>query len=279
MNKYLITSFVAGTVFLAGPATTFAAGAKTEAKAVTNVKAAPASDVTEEELLNVIENSASSPMMDGRVGGMIAPYFGNGVVVDASVTKEVTPDFIALNVYCDSGKMASRETAKDAMNQIYNDIKAAVGADGRVRRQGSVTVYPYYGETGTDSGSFTANLSMMIRILKPAATQRISDIVEEKGCSPNWDVRLVDSQTYEMDVLDDLTSRLNKRKQVFEKLLGKKLTTVSSVSLSTWVDGYSSYDPETNKAEATTTLSVSFDLGARTTIPTTRSSTRATPKG
>lgn len=262
-TRYWIVSMAAGSAaLLAGPATTFAASAAADA------------ELTEEALIDVIESDAANPaMIDGRGGGgygIVAPYM-NGVQVDASVTKEVTPDFIALNAYCDSGKRSNREDAKAALDQVFTDIKNAVGSDGRVRKQGGVSVYPFYGQNGEDTGSYTGSMSIFIRIVNPSAAQRISDYVENKGCGVNWDVRLVDTQSFEMDNLDELMTRLEKRKQVFEKLLGKKLNTVSSAAINTWADGYSSYDPTTNKVDATTTLSVSYSLSGRTTVtPTTR---------
>lgn len=271
MTSKWIASLVAGTVLL-GPASAFAA---TDAAATTKTT----SDVSEEEILEVIDESSSNPvMMDGRGGGMIMPPYGmGGVQVDATITKEITPDFLAINAYCDAGKQSNRDTAKDTLEKIYQDIKAGVGKDGRVRKQGAVSIYPYYGPMGEDTSSFSANLSIFIRITNPAAAQRIADLVESKGCGLNWDVRLVDTQEFELGIIDDLTTRLNKRKKVFEKLLGKKLTRVVSASLYTWVDGYTTYDPETNKADATTTLSVSFDLGGRATLPSTTKRTRTAP--
>lgn len=268
MNRFrLLSSLITGTLALA-PVSVFAGGVPAAVE--------PADADEQEAIMEAID---AAPAVDGRGGAMsiIPPYYGGGgVMVDASVTKEVTPDFVALNAYCDLGKQPSRESAKAESDRIFNSIKNTVGTDGRVRRMGSVSVYPYYGVNGEDTGSFSANISLFIRIVKPSAALRISDAVEKEGCSPGWDVRLQDPQSFEMDVLDELATRINKRKAVFEKLLGKKLNQVISASLSTWADGYSTYDPETNKVDATTTLSISFDVSGRTTI---LPSTRATPKG
>ncbi len=264
-----IAAMAAGSVILMGPATTFAATA----------------DISEEEVKEALDESLNMPIIDGMGGGyMPSPYQQGGVMVDASITKEVTPDYVAINAYCDIGKKATREQAREAAKKAdaqayeaftYAEIKAAVGTDGRVRKMGGISVYPYYNPTGEESGSFTSNLSVFVRFVNMSAVQRVTTVIEDKGCSVNWDVRLVDMQSFELSVLDDLSTRLNKRKAVFEKLLGKKLTTITSASLSTWVDGYSSYDPETNKADATTTLNITFNLGKATTpaasTPTTRS--------
>jgi uncharacterized protein YggE len=258
----LFASIAAGAIMLS-PVATFAADAAV-------------SDISEEDILEVID---TMPANEGRGGGAMSimpPYYGGGIAVDASITKEVKPDFVALNAYCDIGMQSSREAAKMAADKMFTSVKNAVGADGRVRRTGGVSVYPYYDPMGKESSSFTANLSLFIRITKATAAERAMDAVEQAGCSGSWDVRLTDPQSFEMDVLDDLVKRLNKRKAVFEKLLGKKLNRVVSASLNTWADGYSSYDPETNTVDATTTLSISFDAAGRTPA-TTR--TRAMPKG
>jgi|GEM_PF-2387078 len=280
-TKYWIVSLAAGSALLTGPAVSFAASAK-EAPVKEPIMTEDA--VTGEELLDVLDSAVTNPapmMQDGRGGGgygSIYPGAYGGVTVDASVTKEVTPDFVSMNAYCDVARGDNREQTRVSLQELYNEIKTAVGADGRVRKSGSFSIYPVTDSTGKEAGTYTGNLSIFIRILNVKAAQRIADLIENKNCSVSWDVRLVDTQEFELDVLDSLAARLNKRKTVFEKLLGKKLALVSSASLSTWADGYSTYDPETNKVDATTTLSVTFDLGGRTTLPTTRK-TRLAPKG
>ena len=103
-----------------------------------------------------------------------------------------------------------------------------------------------------------------IRVLAVApgsveAASAIQAIHERNG---DWPA-LVGALKKKSDILLDL----NERKQLFEKLLGKKLVTVQSASLNTYIDGYSSYDPDTNTADAVTSLNVVFDLGGRTSLP------------
>jgi len=237
---------------------------------------ATADVVSEQEVLQVLDEKS---VTTDRGGAMYYPSpYGGGISVDASVTKEVTPDFVAVNGYCEVTGLDSREDVRAELTKIYNDIKADVGTDGRVRRTGSPSVFPYYDSyTGTPTSKMSGSVSVFIRVVRTDTAQKIADILDEHGCSPNWDVRLVNTEDYEMGVLDDLIAKVNKRKLVFEKLLSKKLTNVTGASLSTWVDGWSSYDPETNKADATTTLSIMFDVGTKASISnpaTTRKATR-----
>ena len=270
MKSSRISSLLLTGILLLGPLPALAGGRPTPV-----VLPATASDAVTEDILNVLETDttepAAMPTVDGRGGGggvgMIYPSAG-GIQVEASVTREVTPDFVALNVYCEIVRKDNRQQIVDAMNQLYTDIKNAVGKDGRVRRSGGVSVFPYYDATGQASSQLSGNMNLFIKFTNTDATGRIYDYIESKGCTPNWDVRLVDTLSFESKILDQLVSRLNKRKSIFEKLLGKRLTRVLSASLNTWVDGYATYDPDTNKADATATLSVTFDPGTRATIPT-----------
>lgn len=234
--------------------------------------AATTDAVSAEQVMQVLEEKA--PADAGRGGGIAAesmyypgPY-GGGISVDASVTKEVTPDFVAVNGYCEVTGLDSRDDVRVQLAKLFTAIKADVGSDGRVRRTGSPSIYPYYDAyAGTPTSKMSGSLSVFIRVVRSESAQKIADILDKNGCSPNWDVRLLNTEDYEMNVLDDLIARVNKRKKVFEKLLGKKLTNVSGASLSTWVDGWSTYDPETNKADATTTLSITFDASRSRVTP------------
>lgn len=245
------------------------------------VVAAGANAALKEDVLNSIEKTQTEPavavpspdrMQSGGGGTMDSksliypgPY-GGGITVDASITKEVKPDFVAINAYCDSGKKTTREEARTALQKVFLAIKATAGKDAKVRRA-SVGVSPYYDPSGGPTEGFMSSMNVLVRLVNVSAAQKLSDAIEDLGCSVNWDVRLQDPQDYELSIVDTLLSKLETRKKVFEKLLGKKLTKVSGASLYTWLDGYSSYDPETNMAEATTTLSVTFDTGTRTTLP------------
>lgn len=267
MHKYRSLAAAAATgVALLVPALTFAADAAA---------------VTEEDVMNAITPIMSEGKGGGYEAGSIWPGpMGGGVTVDSSYTKEVTPDFIAINAYCEVTGESSRQIVREKLNQMYLDIKASVGSDGRVRKSGMGGVYPYYDPaTGSSTDKFSGSLSIFIRVVNQNATQRLSDLVETKGCTPNWDVRLQDTQSYELANLDMLIKRLNDRKVVFEKLLGRKLTKVIGASLYTYVDGYGTYDPETNKVDATTTLSVTFDIGTRASITAPATKSSVTPRG
>ncbi len=270
--KRSLSLLALGAMSLSFPLSTLAASAS----AVTSVKTD--TPVSTEDILNAMDPTVTAPAtapmaVDGKGGGMMNSIYypgptNGGVQVTADITKSVTPDYVSINAYCEIGKSPSRQVVRDSLNQLYTDIKNFVGKDGRVRKTGPVTAYPFYDSTGVTTDSFNGTLNILVRILSRSRAQAISDYIEEKNCSVNWDVRLVNTQAHELSILDELATQLNARKAVFEKLLQKRLTLISGATLSTWVDSYGTYDPELNTVDATSSLSVTFDLGGRATLPT-----------
>jgi hypothetical protein len=217
--------------------------------------------VSESEILDALPSEDMKMMGGGGYGGGIMPPMpGMGITVDATITKEVTPDFVALTGYCESPVQGTRAEVQTALTKLYNDIKTAVGTNGKVRKNGGISIYPWYNPTnGMQSDKMTGTLNIMVRLSTTSVGEKVASTIEDKGCSVSWDVRLQDAYDHELSVLDQLIARLNKRKKIYEKLLRKKLNTIQSAYFSTWADGYSTYDPETNTVEATTTLSVTFE--------------------
>jgi hypothetical protein len=197
------------------------------------------------------------------------PYYGGGISVDVSTTKTVTPDTLSISGWCDAGVNGSRASVRDALKKQFDDIKAKIGADGKVRRTGGYSITPYYDSmTGmAKADTFMGNLNLWVDVVNFSASDRIAEVLEDAGCSVSWNVAVDDPQEVEYSVLDNLISRLNRRKEVFEKLLKTKLNDdqIVGASLSSWIDSWSSYDPDSNTATATITLSVIFsnDKAAR----------------
>jgi hypothetical protein len=211
------------------------------------------------------------PPDKGLGGGGFYPTSsqGGGINVDVSVTREITPDFVSINGWCDVGNRGSRAETKQALQTLFEQIRLLVGTDGKVRKNGSFSISPLFEtpQPASTPTSFQGSLNVFVRFTNIRAGKRVSEGMEDLGCSVGWDVRLLDSQDHELDVLEVLVKKLNIRKTLFEKLVGRKLERITSASLVTFVDGYSTYDPESNTAEATTTLSVTFDLGTRAVLP------------
>lgn len=202
----------------------------------------------------------------GPAGSSMAPLPGSpggSVTIDVSVMREVAPDYVTMTAYCETGPLTSRAEVKSAIASITQALRAAAGTDAKVRRGGGLNVMPYF-ENGAATGKFAGNVQFIVRFSNIAASARLAAAAEDQSCGVNWDARMQDTQAYELSLIDELKSKLEKRKIVFEKLLGERLGDMTSVSMYTSMDGWN-YDPETQKADATTTLSVTYGAGMNAT--------------
>lgn len=247
--------FLASLGFLV-PAFAHAADAKME------LEVDESADVQIEDVLNGMTGGDAKMMAPGMSIAPYPPMGGSMVTVDVSYVQEVKPDLLNVTAYCSLPVPTTQQAAREELNALYQKIKAEVGTDGRVRKSGGATYYPYFDPVSgiTKPDQYTGNLNITIRVLKNSSVERITELLESKNCSTSFDARLLNTQDIEMNALDELSDRLNKRKTVFEKLLGKKLKNISGLYLSTWADGWGTYDSETGTVEATTTLSVTYEL-------------------
>lgn len=201
--------------------------------------------------------------------------YGN-FMVDAIVMHDAAPDLINFNVTCEVQNPLSRQDIREELARKQQEIQSLVGTNGQVRRSGSPTVYPYYdGMPMAEDGArdakmasprFTGNYALVVRNVKKDAANRLSDGIEDIGCGVSWDVRLLRTASYARTHRAELMEQIIEKKAVFEELLGKKLTTVSSMSIWTSVDygyygGVGALDPETLMIPATTTLNMTFEFG------------------
>ncbi len=220
------------------------------------------------------------------VGAMMLPSVALGaefdaaemgsMTIDANVSHTITPDSIALNVNCSSTVSLQLPELRKNFQQMISEIRTGVGTNGTVRRNGTASYYPGYDPSGQTLSTpiFSGNFALRIVNIKPEGATAISNLIEDKGCTATWDARIRYSGKYAKELKDELFEQINDKKEFMENLLGKKLTKVSTVTLSTSLDagyagspygmGYgttSNYDPDSNTVEAITSLSITYDFG------------------
>lgn len=191
------------------------------------------------------------------------------VSVDATVYHLATPDIVNMNVSCEAPAPGSKAEVRAAFRDITQRVVSVAGSDAAVRRNGPPTVYQYYGPDplppiGALLYGGTLNLSVLG--IQNGAHQRISDAVEEMGCTLTWDVRFLQTVRYARDMHDELFAQINEKRRYFEELLGIALINVSNIYVNTSPDtggyyGSTSFDPETGTLPAATVLSITYDIG------------------
>ena len=194
--------------------------------------------------------------------------------IDATVTHTATPDSVHMSVDCQIMEPISREAIRAEQKEYMNELSIAAGEGAKIRRGGAPTLYAYTDydpETGrpvkVEPATYSGNFGYSVILANTANAEALAAAVEEMGCTYTWDPRLVYTGKYARENRAELVKQINEKKEFYEEVLGIKLTQVSNVSISTYVDfggGYygssSPYDPEANSVSATTTMSITFDL-------------------
>ncbi len=196
------------------------------------------------------------------------PGEGN-VTIDASVLHDVTPDIVILTASCEVTVPADRKTLRGRFLKHFENIRAAVGSDGKVRRSGAPSYYSIYMDPTLPQTApqYTGNMSLRVTDIATGSFTKVAEKLEDEGCTLTWDVRITYSGKYAREQKVELLKQIEDKKMFFEDLIGSPLTAVTYSSLSTSLDygggygGSSAYDPVTNTVPAITTLSVTFDIG------------------
>ncbi len=196
------------------------------------------------------------------------------VTIDATVYHLATPDVVNLSVSCDAPAPGSKADVRSAFRGLLSKMNDAVGSNGTVRRNGSPSIYQYYGgampydATVSDmSQQYSGNMSVSVLNVKNGAGQRIADAIEEMGCTLSWDARLLHTTKYASEHRDELMEQIAEKKAFYDKVLGVNLLKVSNMYVSTSQDTSAyygvaaSYDPESNTLPAMTMMSVTFEIG------------------
>ncbi len=196
----------------------------------------------------------------------------------AQVTRDMKPDVLNIGVSCDETKPGTRSDIRQRLQQKYADLKALVGTNGNVRRNGGFTIYGGYVDPGmpAQEPSYSGNASFLVRNLKPENAEKTMDGIEELGCMGTWDARVLYVEKAANEEYANLMEQILSQKAFVEKVIGQKLTLVSNVSLSGSADtgGYyggmgggaysnTTFDPETGLSPTIISLSVTFVAAQR----------------
>lgn len=187
------------------------------------------------------------------------------VYVDATVYHDAVPDQINMSVSCNMNTPGSKPVLRENIASTMKAVSDVVGGEGKVRRSGAPYFYEYYGDMGKTS-DFTGSFELIVIDMNPSAADKVVDKLSDLGCTGTWDVRLTSSTKFARQYKAELLAQIKDKQELYEELLGIKLSRVSSVSISTSTDGYNynsynSFNPETGMMRAYTTMSVTFDLG------------------
>lgn len=205
------------------------------------------------------------------------PAEQGSITVDATVYHVATPDVVNMNVSCEAQQPGTKQAVRAGFRDMLLKMSSVVGTSGSVRRNGTPGIYQYYGPGPMPYESsdpqdilYSGNINVSVLNVKAGHGMRISDAMEEMGCSVSWDARLLNTTQYAREHREALFAQLAEKKLYFEQLLGISMSKVLGIYVSTSQDGggyyggLATYDPETNTFPAMTSLSVTYDIGTGT---------------
>jgi hypothetical protein len=195
-------------------------------------------------------------MAEGGGGMALASY---GITIDAMDTREVQPDQLVLVGWCQVTANTKREanTAQaDFLDELTQDVRGQASVT-----NGEASIMPATDPfTGMPlARAFSSSFSVELDVASAGNLEALTDLLEDRGCSVSLDARVTDQHRLHNAALPELLRQVKARQAFFETIVGGSLRP-ASVSINTYVDSYSSYDPESNTALATTTLTVQFAL-------------------
>lgn len=189
--------------------------------------------------------------------------------LDASVLVEATPDVINVSLTCSFNEPLSRSDVRRHIASTQKSLETDLGSYGKVRKQGTPSVYDHYDINGSIDGTYTGSVNFLIQNIAPENTAAIEKKLDEiAGCTSSWDARVFRFGALLRTHKEELMSQINEKKEIFEDLLGIKLDRVSGISAYGAVDTggtYSyygnTYDPMTNTIVFLLTMSITYDFG------------------
>lgn len=196
-------------------------------------------------------------------------YYGYGYTptsINFSVylTSSAVPDEINISGDYSVIDAVSRADATTKLKKALNDAKKKLLTYGSVVMV-SMSVYEnypydYYGETTTET-TYSGYLNISLKLSDFAAIDIAKEDMMELGFNTWTDIVLNEEDKIEIEssLATSLSSLIQKRKKVYEKILDQDLGKIISLYLDTWPDS-SKFDPITGKVPVTVTASVGYAL-------------------
>lgn len=181
----------------------------------------------------------------------IDPYYNQGVSVNVEVREKYVPSGkVSVSGYFSVYGVKDSETARKQLEGKFVAAKSALAQYGKVRKS-YLNVYEegvYEGSNGGYSGSMDVIVDMNSAKSYGMVQEKLSDL----GSSSSYLSSVMDPEdAIEIEARNatKLKNLIEKKKSVYETILGYKLGKINSLSVSTWLDSYN-FDEETGEFEA-----------------------------
>lgn len=239
MKKLVLSLFLT----LAFSATSFAG---------VTVKTAGGSELQMSEGAISVSYDEDGNVIDKPEMSYIDPYYGNqGVSVNVEVREKYVPTGkMSVNGSFSVYGLKTAEAAQQALEKKFTEAKSALAQYGKMRKNYLST----YQDGGYDQvkSSFSGSLEVILDMKSGQNYGVVKDKFSDLGASNSYVNSVIDPEEailIEEKNAKKLKSLIEKKRGVYETILGYKLGKITSLNISTWLDTYN-FDEETGEFEA-----------------------------
>lgn len=190
----------------------------------------------------------------------------SNVSFNVSVKSSAKASYIAITGDYSLDKQPDRQTGIQKLKETFLTAKQQLKPYGKVTRTArNIYAYSDYaytepaGEEGELTTYYSGNLGIRVDLNNAADAETVQEIMLDLGFNAWVEAQLAeeDKINLELEVADQLKALIEKKKNVYKKILGVDLKKSTSLYINSWIDGYL-LDSETGMAPVTISADVTF---------------------
>lgn len=206
---------------------------------------------------------AGGPMGIGMGMGMMEETsFYSNVSFNVSVKTTAKASYVAVTGDFSLDRMTDQKGGIQKLKEKFAEVKQNLSPYGKVTRN-SQSIYTYM-DTDYQTGKFVTYyngyLGVRVDLTDASKVDEVQEAMLDLGFSNNWiEAQLSEDDriNLELEVADQLKALIEKKKKVYQRILGVTLKKSTGLYINSWIDGYL-LDPETGTAPVTVSADVTF---------------------
>lgn len=188
--------------------------------------------------------------------------FYSNVSFNVSVKSTAKASYVAITGDFSMDRMIDQKDGIQKLKEKFAEAKQKLSPYGKVIRN-SQSVYVYTDtdyQTGKLVTYYNGYLSVRVDLTDASRVDEVQEAMLDLGFNNSWiDAQLSEDDriNLELEVADKLKALIEKKKKVYQRILGITLTKSTGLYINSWIDGYL-LDPETGMAPVTVSADVTF---------------------
>lgn len=187
--------------------------------------------------------------------------FYSNVSFNVSVKSMAKASYVAVTGDYSLDRLTDQKDGLKKLKEKFAEAKQQLSPYGKVTRN-SQSIYAYT-ETDYQTGKlityYNGYIGVRVDLTDATNVEEVQEIMLDLGFNTWIDAQLSEEDRIdlELEVADQLKSLIEKKKKVYQKILGITLKKSTGLYISSWIDGYL-LDPETGMAPVTVSADITF---------------------